>query len=57
MATTYTQSKPYIRAPQPASRDSDRKYLESELRKIEDTLRVLLIVIAELQAAVTALEP
>jgi hypothetical protein len=50
--TTYTESKPYIRAPQPANVASDRKWLEGELRKIEATLKVILQVLEELKAAV-----
>jgi hypothetical protein len=47
----------YVRAPQPALPESQLKYLQDELRKLERVLQTMRDALIELEQRVTALEP
>ena len=47
----------YIRSPQPSLPESQVKYLQEELRKLERVVQTMYDALQELEARVTALEP
>lgn len=47
----------YVRAPQPSLPESQLKYLQEELRKLEQMLATVVDALKELDARVSALEP
>lgn len=47
----------YVRSPQPVLPDSQTRYLQDELRKLENVIASLREALIELEARVTVLEP
>lgn len=47
----------YVRSPQPALPESQLRYLQDELRKLERVLQTMRDALNELESRVTTLEP
>lgn len=47
----------YVRAPQPALPESQLRYLQEELKKLEQMLATVVDALKQLDARVSALEP
>jgi hypothetical protein len=52
-----TPLQPYTRGPQPALPESQLRYLQEELRKLEQVLQTVVDGLKQLDARVTTLEP
>lgn len=52
-----TPLQSYTRGPQPALPESQLRYLQEELRKLEQMLQTVVDALKELETRVTALEP
>ena len=51
--STYATIQPYVKAGQGSLPGSDRRYIESELLKLQKTIQDLILVISQIQSKVT----